>query len=253
VEHAHPGGPGPAVLPLLAALGAYAGAVAGERRRGRPWPAPRTASWVAGVVLVGAAVAVPLPGFRGHMVTHLVVGMVAPVLLVLAAPVTLALRALEVRRARRLSRLLRSRWAQVVGHPAAAAVLGVGSLVVLYRTPLLHRMLTDPAVHALVLLHVLAAGCLLTAALVGPDPAPHRPGPASRLLVLLLATGVHGWLAKDLYAWPPAGVPAAEVREAALLMSYGGDAVHVALAVALCAQWYRDAGRRRLRAAVRPA
>ncbi len=236
-------------LPVLAALAGYAGAAAGERGRGRRWPWARTLSWTAGVLLVAAAVVLVPDGFAGHMAAHLLVGMVAPLLLVLAAPVTLALRTLDVVRARQLSRLLRSRPAQVLGHPVTAALLSVGSLVLLYRTPLLGRMLTDPAVHALVLVHVLASGCLLTAALVGPDPAPHRPGPRVRLLVLLLATGVHGALATDLYAVPPAGVPAAEAREAALLMAYGGDVVHVALAVVLCGQWYRAVGRRRARAA----
>jgi putative membrane protein len=249
--HGHGGaGVEPAVLlPFAAALAAYLAAVVQERRRERSWPLARTVSWVAGVLLVLAAATLPAPGrpFVAHMGVHLVTGMLAPLLLVGAAPVTLALRALDVVRARQLARLLRSVPVRLVSHPVTAAALGAGSLVVLYRTPLLARMLADPAVHALVLTHVLASGCLLTAALVGPDPAPHRPGPWTRAAVLVLAVAAHRVTATWLYADPPAGVATADAEDAAVLMSYGGDAVHLALAVLLCGQWYRAVGRRRER------
>jgi putative membrane protein len=242
-------GVAPAVLlPFAAALAAYLAAAAQERRRGRPWPAGRTAAWVGGVLLVLGAVAVPVPVGRplvAHMAAHLVVGMLAPLLLVGAAPVTLALRALDVERARQLARLLRGAPVRLVSHPVTATVLSVGSLVVLYRSPLLGRTLADPAAHALVLAHVLASGCLLTAALVGPDPAPHRPGFRTRLVVLVLGVAAHRVIATSLYARPPAGVVVADAEAAAVLMSNGGDAAHVALTVLLCAQWYRSAGRRR--------
>lgn len=47
--------------------------------------------------------------FRGHMAQHLLIGMYAPLALVLGAPVTLLLRALPAHRARRSAGLLRSR------------------------------------------------------------------------------------------------------------------------------------------------
>ena len=74
-------------------------------------------------------------------------------------------------------------------------------------------------------LHVLAAGYLFTAAVVGVDPAPHRATPAVRATVLVLASAAHGILAKHLYAdgW----------GSGAMVMYYG-DVIEVTLAALLC-------------------
>lgn len=198
------------------------------------WPWPRTASWYAG--LAAATAGLLLAGdFRTHAAGHLLLGMVAPLLLVLAAPVTLALRALPVPRARRLSRVLRSAPARALTHPVVAAVLDVGGLWLLYTTDLYALAARHPAVHLAVQAHVLLAGYLFTASLVGVDPAPHRPRPAVRAAVLVLAAAAHAVLAKHLYGAPPAGVP--DARAGAQLMYYGGDVVEVALAVLLCREW----------------
>ena len=70
--------------------------------------------WLLGHVAAPAAASGPLAeaadtGFVAHMVTHLLLGMLAPLLLVLAAPVTLLLRTLPLAAARRVSRVLTSR------------------------------------------------------------------------------------------------------------------------------------------------
>ncbi|WP_301800143.1 cytochrome c oxidase assembly protein [Nocardioides sp. ChNu-153] len=242
---------GTGLVLLLAAGAAYVGAACVVRRRGgRGWPAYRVGLAALGLGCVAAALVGPLAawshaGFTGHMAAHLLVGMVAPLLLVAAAPVTLALRVLPVGAARRLTRVLGGRVVRGLGHPVAAAVLNVGSLWVLYATPLAGVMLHDPVVHHLLLAHFLVAGYLLTAALVGVDPAPHRPGTGVRLVVLVLAAAGHAVLAKHLWAHPPAGVEVAEARSGALLMYYGGDVVELALAALLLAQWYAAAPARR--------
>ncbi|GID26877.1 cytochrome c oxidase assembly protein [Paractinoplanes brasiliensis] len=215
---------------LIAAALVYAGAVFRLRRRGVDWPPGRALAWYLGIA---AAVAVPghAHTFRDHMIGHLVLGMGAPLLLVLARPVTLALRALPVRAARRLARALRSRPVVVLTHPVTAGVLDAGGLVVLYTTGL----------HSggfLVGLHLLLTGYLFTAAAVGRDPAPHRPGPAVRSAVLIAFIAVHGILAKHLYGHPPPGVPAAEAEQAAQLMYYGGDLLHLAVIVLLCRELF---------------
>jgi hypothetical protein len=57
-------------------------------------------------------------------------------------------------------------------------------------------------------------------------------------VVLVLALAAHDVLAKRLYA--QAGGPGlADERSGALLMYYGGDVVDLALAVLVCARWYR--------------
>jgi putative membrane protein len=209
------------------------------------WPWARTAAWYAGLAAATAGL-LPTGDFTAHAAGHLLLGMVAPLLLVLAAPVTLALRALPASRARLLGRALRSAPARVLTHPAVAGVLDVGGLWLLYTTDLYALAARHPAVHLAVQAHVLFAGYLFTAALVGVDPAPHRPRPAVRAAVLVLAAAAHAVLAKHLYAAPPAGV--ADARAGAMLMYYGGDAVEVVLAVLLCRDWLarslpRSAGR----------
>ncbi|MEV4511179.1 cytochrome c oxidase assembly protein [Dactylosporangium sp. NPDC049525] len=145
------------------------------------------------------------------------------------------LRAVPARHARRVSRVLRSSPARLAGHPVTALVLNAGGLWLLYATPLYARVGGHPLVHA----HVFLAGCLLTFALVGPDPAPHRAAWETRAVVLVAFLAAHGVLAKFLYAHPPLGVPVGEARSGAQLMYYAGDAVDIVLLVMLFLPVYR--------------
>jgi putative membrane protein len=175
-----------------------------------------------------------------HMVTHLLLGMLGPLLLVLGAPVTLALRALPVRAARGLTRLLRTWPIRLLTHPVPTAVLTVGGLWVLYATDLFRLTQLFSGWHVIVHLHVVFAGYLFTASLVSPDPAPHRAGLALRSSVLTLSLAGHGILAKYLYVHPPAGFGAVDAERAAMVMFYGGDAVDAVLIVLVCREWYRS-------------
>ena len=88
-------------------------------------------------------------------------------------------------------------------------------------------------------LHFLAAGCLFTWVIAGPDPAPRRPSVAARLVVLGVTIAVHASLAQLLYAGLYVQVPASadELRGAAALMYYGGDVAELLLAFALVTTW----------------
>ena len=244
------------------ALAAYAAAALAQRRRGRAWSGWRSAAFAAGAGLVALAVSPPVVAFahhdlRGHMMQHLLIGMLAPLGLVLGAPVTLALRTLSVPAARRVTRVLRSRPVQALAHPATAAVLNVGGMYALYLTPLYAATLAEPALHHLVHVHFLAAGYLFSwSVLAGPDPAPHPPSRWVRLGVLFASMGAHAVLGKLMYGflWPR-GVPygADEIRDAAQIMYYGGDLAEVLLVVALFAGWYRARRPRRPALAARAA
>lgn len=242
------------VLAAVAAALLYPAAIVAARRRGRGWPLRRWALWATGLACAVSAVVGPLAEWadtdlRGHMVGHVLLGMLGPLLLVLAAPVTLALRALPVAPARRLARLLRSAPVAVATHPVAAALLSVGGLWVLYRTGLYEASMHRPAVHALVHAHVLLAGCLFASAFVGPDPNPHRTSVVTRAVVLGTAIAAHDVLAKLLYAEP---LPMASVEEsqvAAQIMYYGGAPVELAIVVLLGREWLARQDRRRLRSA----
>jgi putative membrane protein len=231
------------VAALLVAAVAYLLAASG-------WPTGRTVRWVLGIVAAVAGIVGPvLSGveheLRWHVGGHLLVGMVAPLLLVSAVPVTLALRRLPRHRARALARLLRSRPVAVLTHPAVAAVVDVGGLWLLFRTDLLAGIPT-----ALVHLHMLLAGYLFAFSLVGRDPAPHRPSLAVRAGVLVAAVAAHDVLAKLMYATPLPGSPAEQAEFAGQLMYYGAAPVHVVLFVLLGREWYVAQGRQRSRMAL---
>jgi putative membrane protein len=251
MDHLHSGGLASGLvlaLPVALAMALYLGAVTAQARRGTPWPWHRTVFWTIGVTAAASGFVGPMAdaahrSFLGHMLTHLVVGMAAPVLLVLAAPVTLALRAMDIVPARRLARLLNSAPLRVLTNPVVAAALNVGGLWMLYRTPLFAATQTNTLLHGAVMAHVFLAGYLFTAAIIPVDPAPHRASFPVRTAVLVLALAAHEILAKSVYAHPPVGVAPTDAEAGALVMYYAGDAIDVLIIALLFAQWYRHAGK----------
>jgi len=238
-----------AVLAVMAA--GYVVLVARRRARGRQWSHWRTASLLAGVGLLAAAMLPPVAdhaghSFHGHMAQHLLIGMYAPLGLVLAAPITLLLGSLPARQARRLARLVRSRPVGLLANPVTALLLTTGGLAALYLTPLYQATTTSLLLHHAVHAHFLAAGCLFAWVVAGPDPAPHRPGVPARLVVLGVAITAHAVLAQLIYAGILVEIvaPDGQRRAAGDLMYYGGDLAELLLALALLVTW-RPAGHRR--------
>ncbi|WP_346770299.1 cytochrome c oxidase assembly protein [Streptomyces sp. Z423-1] len=259
LAHVQPGpatGPGTgqlltAVAALLVAV-AYLLATGRLRRRGDAWPRWRDVSFTAGGVGTAWASGGAVPGgpFTGHMIQHLVVGMAAPLLFVVAHPLTLALRALRPGRARRrLLVLARSRPVGWLVLPPLAALLDVGGLWLLYRTELFAAMRHQPLLHGVVHAHMLAAGLVFTFAVCQLDPVRRRWSVTVRGATLLAAGAAHAVLAKTLYAFPPPGTDfaAADLHSGVQWMYYGGDVVDAALAVVLGVGWYTAGGRARAR------
>lgn len=262
--HVHPGpGGGDLVEPVVAAAAllaaaAYLLAAARLRRRGDAWPWPRDVSFAAGgAALAWAAVgAVPGGPFTAHMIQHLIVGMTAPLLLVLARPLTLALRALPHGPVRRgLPAVARARPVRWLVFPPVAALLDLGGLWLLHRSGLFAATHDRPLLHAAVHAHVLIAGALFTFAVCQLDPVRRRWGLAVRASTLLAAGAAHAVLAKSLYAAPPPGTAftISDLHTGAQLMYYGGDLIELALAATLALQWYTTTGRAHARRTTAPA
>ena len=149
------------LVPALAAAAAYAAGAGSKRAAG--WPVCRTGAFLLGLALALLTVLGPLPAlahtdFTWLALSHVAAGMMAPLLLVLSRPVTLALRVMDKPPARRMVRLLRSRPARFLSHPVTAAVLNVGGMFLMFRTPLFDAMTTLAPVHWLVTFHLVAAG-----------------------------------------------------------------------------------------------
>jgi len=174
------------------------------RARGDAWPVLRTIGWVLGwAIFVWATCGAP--GVYGqvlfsiHMLLHMTVSMSAPILMVLAAPVTLALRTLTPRRDNTLGprelllALIHSRYLAVIGNPIIAAAIFFGSLVVFYFSPLFELALRTHTGHVLMTLHFLLAGYLFAWVLVGIDPGPRRWPPLLRLVILFATVSFHAF------------------------------------------------------------
>jgi putative membrane protein len=189
------------------------------------------------------------------MAQHLVISMAAPLLLVLARPLTLALRVVTGRPRRGLVRVSRSRGVGWLVFPPVAALVDIGGLWLLYRTGLFAATHDDAWLHAAVHLHVLTAGMLFTFAVCQVDPLRHHHGLALRAGSLIAAGAVHAVLAKTLYGEPPSGTAftVTDLARGAELMYYGGDLVEIAVAVVLAARWYAASGRDLTRARRRMA
>lgn len=174
-------------------------------RRGVRWPLGRTLCWYAGLLVVLWATAGGLGLysnvlFSAHMVSHMLLSMVAPIGLVLAAPVTLALRTLpgprvpgELGPRQLLLAVLHSWPVRLLTQPLVALALWVGSLYGLYFTSLFSTLMSTHLGHVAMQLHFLTVGSLFFWVLIGVDPNPQRWHPLARMGLLLAAMPFHAF------------------------------------------------------------
>ena len=201
------------VWALLSVLGIvwYVAATRRIRRRGDEWPAYRVVLWVLGCITLlwatsGAPGVYGKTQFSAHMVQHMTLMMVVPMLLVMSAPVTVALRTLTARtddsRGPRewLLAVLHSRLLAFLAQPLVAGGLFIGSLFVFYYSPLFELSLSTHTGHMLMSGHFLATGYLFAWVLMGPDPGPARPGYPVRVFVLLVTVSAHAFFALGIMA-----------------------------------------------------
>ncbi|MCE3551803.1 cytochrome c oxidase assembly protein [Pseudonocardia sp. RS11V-5] len=192
-------------LVAVAAVASYVHGVRVLRARGDTWARGRTAAWVCGWVVVELSTSSGIgrfsPGmFSVHMISHMSLNMLAPVLLALGGPVTLALRALRPAGRGRppgprewVVAAVESPVARVLTHPLITLTLFVGSFYVLYFTSLFEAALRFHWAHQLMNIHFLAVGYLFFWPLIGVDRAPVRLPHLGRLAVLLAAMPFHAF------------------------------------------------------------
>jgi cytochrome c oxidase assembly factor CtaG len=192
------------LVACLLGLGLYVWGVVRLRRRGDTWSAGRTVSYVAGVLSIGLMMCTGLNDygmvmFSVHMVQHMVISMLSPILILLGAPVTLALRALPVagkgRRGLRelLLALLHSRYMRIITHPAFTIPLFIASLYGLYFTPVFDFLMGSKTGHVAMMVHFLAVGVVFFWPIIGVDPGPQRPGYLMRMLELFAGMPFHAF------------------------------------------------------------
>lgn len=233
-------------LPFVLALIMYIVAVILSTRHHKPWPLYRTVCWSFGTLLAVITVAGPTAqnshtDFTLHMLGHLLLGMLVPLLMVLAAPMTLVLRTLSVPLARKLSWILRCSPIRLLTNPFIASFLNIGGLWLLYTTELYALMHDNTLLYLIVHFHVFAAGYLFTASIIYIDPTPHRISFLVRTFVFLIALTGHSILSKYIYAHPPYGVSIQQAEIGGMIMYYGGDIIDIFIIFILCLQWYKAA------------
>jgi len=185
-------------------LVAYFLGVAKVRRRGDKWQWFRSVNWVIGLLVLTYITSGP-PSvygrvlFSAHMVDHMALTMVAPIFLVLGAPVTLALRALPARgdgsRGLRewLLVFVHSRFSQLVTHPIFAAANFAGSIVLFYYSDAFGFAMREHVGHELMNLHFALTGYIFVLSMIGTDPLPRRAPYPMRLVLLLATMGFHAF------------------------------------------------------------
>ncbi|MEU7749901.1 cytochrome c oxidase assembly protein [Nonomuraea sp. NPDC049158] len=254
--------------------GLYAAGVIRLMRRGDSWSWGRTAAWFSGVALLVVATQSGVARyakvmFDVHMVEHMTLSMVVPILLVLGGPVTLALRALRpaAKRGDRgprewLTTILHSGFVKVVGHPGIATAIFIASTYALYFTPLFESAMEEHLGHIFMTLHFLLSGSLFFWTIIGVDPAPHRLPYVGKLLVLFVTMPFHaffgvalmmtgtvlasGWYDQLGRTW---GGPLLEEQQNGGAIAWGfGEIPTLMVLLAIAMQWYQDDERQARRA-----
>lgn len=165
---------------------------------GRAWPVHRTVWFVTGIAVIYVALQSAVETyeilFSVHVVQHMLLSTVAPPLIALGAPITLALIASPRGVRQRITRMVHSAPVKLVSHPLWAWLVFTISLYALYYSPIFGLSLRSQWVHNLVHLHFLAAGLLFWWPIVGLDPTRWRLHPAARLGYLFLMVPFHAFL-----------------------------------------------------------
>lgn len=192
-------------------IGLYLAGVRRLAKRGIRWPLQRTIPWVAGSLLLiyttsGGPGVYGFIHFSTHMIQHMLLMMFVPPLLVLGAPILLAMRTLPARAddSRGIREwmliILHSRVAGWLTNPIVAAIVFAGGLVAFYYTGWFEFSLDTHQGHLFMCIHFLITGYLFFYVLIGIDPGPARPAYPIRLVILLATVAFHAFFGIALMA-----------------------------------------------------
>ena len=193
---------------VLAVL--YVAAVLRLRRRGDSWPPGRTLAWLLGcaalLFVTSSGVGRYMPAmFSMHMVAHMGLSMLVPILLVLGGPVSLALRALPA--AGRddppglrewLLAALHSPLSRLLTNPVVATVLFVAGFYGLYFGSIFDDAVGSHAGHLAMNVHFLLSGYLFYWIVIGVDPTPRPIPPLAKVAVVFASLPLHAFFGVEL-------------------------------------------------------
>ena len=215
-------------------------------RREREWRHGRTVAFVLGVVAIVIATESGLASyddsvFTMHVIQHLLLMNLAPILLVLGAPMTLALQASHRPTQQRLLRLLHSRVVEAITFPVVAAVITYVTMIIYFLTPVYVFSEQHPLVHDLIHVHFLIAGCIYWWPVVGLDPSRWRLSYPARLGYLASGIPVNAIIGVALTnqraSIDPAIHTVADTHAGGAILWGGGEILIVAALGVMFVQW----------------
>jgi cytochrome c oxidase assembly factor CtaG len=182
-------------LAVLAAT-SYLLAVRRLHRSGRGWPAGRTAAWLAGCAVLllatSSGVGTYAPAvFSVHMVQHMLLATLIPVLLILGHGITLALQAVPTRTGERMVSLLDAPAVRLIRHPALSWTAVALTLFGLYPTGLFGAVLQDHWAHLAMNTAFLGTGLALFWPVLGHSLPGRGLPPAGRIVMVFAVMALH--------------------------------------------------------------
>ena len=195
---------------LVLAVALYIKGVIVLTKRGNKWPVGRTISFALGISVIDFATSGGLGlyanfAFSYHMAAHMFLGMIAPIGIVLGAPITLALRTLPQGRTSTergvrgsLISALHSRLGRFYTNPLIALAIFDGSLFALYFTSLFGGMMQSHVGHFFMNFHFMLAGTLFFYVVVGIDPNPRKIPHLVKIVILFAAMSIHAFFSVAL-------------------------------------------------------
>lgn len=238
-----------AAVVLLLTGGWYVWSLRRLARKGRSWPAGRTAcfaaAWVLLVVSVFSGLAAFGPtNFTAYGAGYITVGLVVPALLAFAAPLTLALQS-----ASRPDRAgaLESRPLRVLAHPMTTWIQFSATLFVVFFSGLVGQTVSDGGAREAVYLWLVVSGWLFFWPVVDVDPRARRMAYWPRILYLLLSFPVFAVLGMGLESQSQRiapGISPASLHLGGAVIWVAGETVALTGAIWVFAQWLRTDERR---------
>jgi putative membrane protein len=241
------------VLAALAVAGYLIAVLRRAQRTGPGWPLRATASWLAGVVVLLVSVHSSIEVYGHallwvHMIQHLLLIMVVPVLLIWGQPIRLGWR-----------RSPGGRLARWLTFPVLTLGLYTGVLVITHLTGFPELMATQPWAHHVEQVLYLVSGYLLFLPLVGSEASPWPIPHIVRFALLGLAMGADTLVGVALMLTGQPLAPSTALMRpdwgpslledqnwSGAIMWVGGDVLMMLLMLAVVAQWSAVGSRARL-------
>jgi cytochrome c oxidase assembly factor CtaG len=223
----------------------------------------RSVAWLLGVLTVvvaldGGVERYDTTLFWDHMVQHMLLTLVAPVLLLYAGPITMLLQASSPDTRRRwILPVLHSRIVRFFAFPVVSWLLFAFVMWGSHFSPLFDASLENQWVHRFEHALFLGSALLFWWPVIGPDPSPWRMAPAVKVMYVGLQMPQNTFLALAIYmastplyhhyattirTWGPTALE--DQQAAGGIMWLGGDLAFLTMLILLVFAWMRDEERR---------